>query len=462
MRVGGPGRCARFAFWRTTVGVSALLTATPVTGSAQAPSPQAVTVQPTQTPRQVQTNPMAPPPGQDGFGLTLSVAEGYDRNNLDGSVADDSSNSTPIYRQTGFYTTGSVGTDYARGWTAGRALFSIGANAKASAFSSSDRVVLRASQASNLSIPLGTRTTFSAAQTLAFAPYYNFGLFPGIDPEAAFGGALGESDPTLDFAVQPVRTYRYGVIAGLSHTLSKRSSISFSYDRNYTDFRGARPNHSYDHANAGFSRRFTRDLGVHIGYGYGTGRTFDGNELRTNNINAGIDYSKALSFSRRTTFTFSTGSSILAGQQTTSGTRLDRRYNITGNARLNHEIGRSWAARLSYQRGWQFIDVFSAPFFSDSITVGLGGLIGARARLATSLSYASGQVGLSNVGGGNGSYRAATTFRFKTTQRSSLYAQYLYYQYAFSSLAGLSSDFPSSLERHGARAGFTLYLPIFR
>ena len=91
--------------------------------------------------------------------------------------------------------------------------------------------------------------------------------------------------------------------------------------------------------------QLTPNAGFHLGYGYGAGRypNIRGfTQSGIHNIDVGLDYSRALSVSRRTQFSFATGSALFyANQGITVGAdrRLD--FALLGNANLTHEMGRT-------------------------------------------------------------------------------------------------------------------------
>ena len=85
------------------------------------------------------------------------------------------------------------------------------------------------------------------------------------------------------------------------------------------------------------------------------------------NIDVGIDYNRPLSFSRRATLAFGTGSTAV---QDYTGTH----YHLTGNANLNYELNRTWNASLGYTRDAQFLENVRQSVFADSLLASLHGL----------------------------------------------------------------------------------------
>jgi hypothetical protein len=114
--------------------------------------------------------------------------------------------------------------------------------------------------------------------------------------------------------------------------------------------------------------------------------------VRTDSIDAGLSYSRALSFSRRTHFAFSSGSTVVSDGGA-------RRYDLIGNATLTREVGRTWDAALTYSRQAGFVDTFAAPAFNDSVAASMAGLITRRIRVSAGAGATRGQVGVRNANG---------------------------------------------------------------
>jgi hypothetical protein len=308
--------------------------------------------------------------------------------------------------------------------------------------------------------------SFTATQTFSYAPYYNLGLFPGLAGTIDPADLSATVDPNINQAIYPNRSYLYALSTGLTYQLSKRSAITVGYDQQYTDFRdGQRDLRAYT-ASGRYTRQFSRDLGLRVGYGYGVA-SFQGTNNTVppvvQNIDIGADYNKILSFSRRTRFSFSSGTAMIANGSAPTSQHFNRHYfNLTGSANLDYEIGRTWSARLSYRRGWQFVDTFGVPFFVDGVTAGLGGSAGRRGTFGASASYTYASVGAAGQGQHEG-YSSNATYRLRFTRWMSGFAQYSYYQYDFpNDLVSLPAGFPQSLNRHVARVGFSMSAPLLR
>ena len=104
-----------------------------------------------------------------------------------------------------------------------------------------------------------------------------------------------------------------------------------------------------------------------------------------------MDYNKALSFSRRTTLTFSTGTAAVNSGRDTS-------FNLTGTARLNHEIGRTWTASAGYSRSVQFVDLLLVPVLYDSLDASIIGLLNRRVEVQAGARASIGTIAIGSQG----------------------------------------------------------------
>jgi hypothetical protein len=262
--------------------------------------------------------------------------------------------------------------------------------------------------------------------------------------------------PDLDFVVSHQTYLRHMTTGSLryGHGFTRRLSFSSSYSvrRSYFEVSGDRIRHS---AGAGLRYAISRGIGASVGYSYriaqyGGGRSFDDHV-----IDAGIDFSRALSFSNRTTLSFHTGSGIT----THEGDRA--RVGFSGGASLNHEIGRTWGAAITYGRGWRYADIFEAPVFSDSVSIGIGGLISRRLQFAAGAAATSGGVGFTER---NGLIRmsGSAALTMGLTQFVGLSLAYVYYRHDFEADVVLAPGVLRTSERHGVRAAVSVMAPIFQ
>jgi opacity protein-like surface antigen len=182
------------------------------------------------------------------------------------------------------------------------------------------------------------------------------------------------------------------------------------------------------------------------------GRSDGATRIQTRDLDIGLDYDRPISFSRRTTFSFSTGSSL-----TPEGGRTH--YRVTGHAVLNHEIARTWTASLLYSRALQFVEAFPQPYFSDSISARVGGNASRRVDLAFSGAYAVGEMSGAAGGGTLGTYTGTGGLTIAVNRHVALAADYLYYHYRLGQQT-VSAVIPNRLDRQTIRIGLKLWFPV--
>jgi opacity protein-like surface antigen len=314
------------------------------------------------------------------------------------------------------------------------------------------------------SIELTRRTRLGLNQTVGYQPYYQLSMFPAVgDP--ILGGVVIPSN--LDYVVSRASGWIYDSSVNLDRQLSRRANLSMFYRRSASDFSvnattGA-PAFDVDYQYGGFrfTREVARGVALRLGYAYrkgnfaNTGNAAD-DTAETHEIDAGVNYARQLSFSRRTTLSFSTGSTILEFDG-------NRNFTVTGDATLRHQFGRNWLSSIAYNRGVGFITNFSGPVLSDNATLRLDGLLGQRVMLSMQGGLASGRVGYGadeeNLSRFT-TYTGTATMQYAFTANLASYVQYAYFYY----------DFPRSPElpiggqfnRNSVRVGLSVSVPLLR
>ncbi|HSK08254.1 MAG TPA: hypothetical protein VK911_01660 [Vicinamibacterales bacterium] len=332
------------------------------------------------------------------------------------------------------------------------------------------------SGSAGFSLRLSGRTTFRASESIGYSRFYSFGSFPGLAPQVP-GDLIATS---TDFSLVERPAVSLFTSAALDHRLTQRATFTANYHLRHVDYREEdRPLRDWG-GGAGLSYRLSRRASARLGYHYrrGTyGLYYGGRPIEGHDIDVGVDYSRSLSISRRTTFGFSTGSSIYrtfdpgyepaeggsGGSTNPADYRLRTRYMLTGNAFLNREIGRTWNARLNYNRGLHFVEGFPEPFFSDMVTMGVGGQAGRRTSITLSGAYTDGEMGWAAVRSRNYEmYTGTAGIQVAVTRMTALYVNYFYYHYQFDEGVPMPPGMGRGLDRNGIRGGLTLWLPLLR
>lgn len=302
---------------------------------------------------------------------------------------------------------------------------------------------------------LGRRTRLTVNQTVSYQPFLTLDLFPTFSD-----GLVGVAQPASQDQSAPFEDYtNYLTSIDLRHSVSRRGVLEFGYGHEFSNFTNDSSDLRVHRANGRYTHEVARGLGVKMGYAYSEGEYFDADEPRTvpgHVLDVGIDYSRALSFSRHTTLSFSTGSTALRDADAT-------RYGVIGDVRLNREIGRSWNTSMAYSRQASFVRTFNQPFFADAVAAEIGGLVNRRVQLAFNGSAAFGAVGI-NAGANSGyeSYAATSLLTVALTRNLAITASYDYYKHNFESGVVMPDGLASDAERQSAQIVLRMWVPLYQ
>jgi opacity protein-like surface antigen len=197
-----------------------------------------------------------------------------------------------------------------------------------------------------------------------------------------------------------------------------------------------------------------RGLGARVGYGYGESISKGGRAgVPLHNLDLGVDFNRSLSFSRRTTLSFSTGSSAV----TVDG---DTQFGLIGSAALVREIGRTWSASLQYGRTVQIVETWQQPLFVDGLSVEFGGLMTRRLQFYSSVRGSLGHVGLGTSDNRVETYSGAAGLGYAFNRSLKVSADYLYYRYDMGRAAAVLPQAFSQLNQQSARVTLSVWAPI--
>lgn len=306
-----------------------------------------------------------------------------------------------------------------------------------------------------ISLALGSRTSLSTAHHAALQPY----------TVGFFSGELLGGQPILDVPVDPnaiaaTGTYQsWRSSVNLGHNLTQRLSLSGGYDY-YTNnvwSGGSGGRYASQSARGGVHFGLAKGLSLRAGYavtGVGSGAVGGTSPFRGRTIDAGIDFNRALSLTRKSTLAFSTGLVGLSDQ----GNKV--RYHLTGHVSFGHEIGRSWTFSTGYNRSADFFQTFGQPVFRDALNAGIGGVIGRRVSVHAGVSIAKGTVGVS---AGAPDYTAGSAYsglQFAITRLLAIGVNYGFYHYEFDDAALLPPGLSSKMDRQSVRVSLNLWVPL--
>lgn len=393
-----------------------------------------------------------------GLNVTALIVQAYDENLL----AESGSLSPGTPNLSGHFTMLHTGSEYK--W-ATRSLH-LGLTGS-SAFRYYGRVghvqTVSHAGAAGLSAKLGRRTKLLINQGAAYSPSYLFALFPQVEEPSP-----GDTRPTApDHTLDDIPSYSYSTTARMMHGLTRRASVSATLDYTYTDFVREEGGHRDMAAYGGraeFSRSIGRRTGLHTGYRYRTGhfRGVSIGSVTEHGVDVGVGHTRALSGTRQAHFDFRLGISGIEMPPDRAGVARGRLYRLLGDATFGYDFGRSWRARAVYRRGLEYVAELTEPVYVGGATATVDGLITRRLDFHAAAGYSSGETAL-RTGPAFDTYSGNVRSRFALTPGVAVFLQYFYYVYDFGSGTSLlAPGLSPQLERHGVRAGLTLWLPVFR
>jgi hypothetical protein len=408
--------------------------------------------------------------GRTGADISGSLYGAYDENlgaTLPGRLAD------PRYQKSGWYAGGNSQFNFA--WRGERASFNGWGGASANYYPEArndefnrDPLVPTYMAGVGFGRPLGRRNTVNASFTAGYSPYFLNGFFPDVPSLDPLPAPPVEVDPGVN--VSGGMLARYSTAVGLSRRLSPKASVVLRYSYSLTDYTDTNRKYTHQFGSAVFSRQLTQHASLRLGYSYreATNDVFDGLpsvHRDMHNVDAGVDYNRSftLTSSRRTTVSFSTGSAFFTGRSLSEDGLSEQsrtRFFVTGNASLVHEMGRTWRLAAIYVRSAAFSEVVFEPLTSDSVSVSLSGLIGRRNEVSARVSTTSGTSGSGRPGSDFQAYVASAQWRRALTRYIAANASYLFYDHDFGQSVVLPLGFPHATNRHGVRAGLTVFFPL--
>jgi hypothetical protein len=393
---------------------------------------------------------------RESLDLTGSLYGGYD----DNVFARQGQALAPGVRQSGWYQGAQAGLMYAHRWR--RVQFGSQGGVGVNRYPSQEQLYTTYQAAASIGAQVARYTQMSVAESFTYSPEFRLGLFPSAADPSAFQDPFVIGGPDVGIFREP--SYRTTTSAGLTQRLSDRENL-YGY---YSLMTATYVSSDFDYLNQGAGARYTRQLtqhaGLRLGYRYGTGgyRNIPGLERRgVHTIDAGIDYSRALSVSRRTSFSFSTGSALFYASDVQIGGREGLHYALTGNANLTHEMGRTWTASLAVRRSVDYHEGFADPFIAQSASASLAGMLSRRLSSSSTLSYSTGTIGI-GAGRDFGSGVFTSGLQYAISRYLAAMADYVYYRYRFDAAVAVDPRFPRSLSRNGVRFGLTTSIPLVR
>jgi hypothetical protein len=316
----------------------------------------------------------------------------------------------------------------------------------------SEAVAATQSATVGVGVGLTRRTALHTRGGLSYSPYLDYSQPVGLD-----GNAAAAPERIRDNRVASRRSLSYDGTINYTFQKSNRTAMMFLYGVRRTQLLDESQSALDSTLSAGLSRRVSRTSTARLNYVFRDGvqnLTSAATPIRLHDVELGYDLDLAHSPTRRTTIAFSGGPSFVEYQ----GRQSIRTF---GGVALTHPFTRSWSLRAFYRRGVTFLDGSNQPFLSDSMSIGLAGLVTRRLDVSVTAGAILGDIGIeAGVAAATpyDTYTGSSRVRFGLTNSMALFAEYLatYSRYNGGAAAA------AGLNRGGLRFGLSLYVPIVR
>lgn len=304
---------------------------------------------------------------------------------------------------------------------------------------------------------LTSRLNVSASANAQYSPRFVFSLLP-----LAGDLPIDTAPPPADYGVSMDSTMSYVVGSTLGFRVSRRSTLNLAVSGGEQKLLEDKIDLRSKSYGGGYSYAVTRYAKLRVGYTQqdsdypAFGPSIPARRYSHRSYDVGVDYSRPLSVSRRTSISFGSGSSAIDNG-------LETFYNVTATAALVHQMGRTWEANAAYARGLGVVAGFAQPFFADSVNGTIRGQLSRRLALEVTAGYANGNVGLGSRAEDYVSFQANSRLEWVVQREHvGVYGNYYYYAYEFDSSTPLVASIPRQVDRHGVRAGLIFRFPLLQ
>jgi hypothetical protein len=298
-----------------------------------------------------------------------------------------------------------------------------------------------------------SRLNLSASFNTLYSPRFVFSLLPAAnDIELNIA-------PALDYGVTAEKMVSHMGAVNARLQVSRRSYFSASASRGTQRLLDQNYNIITQGYGGGYSYSATRYTTLRLGYkeqlsNYPVIPMGGMRRYTYRTIDAGVNYSRPLSISRRTTLSFSTGSAAVDDTTETY-------FALTGGATVHHQIRRTWEANVAYARGLSFVAGFSEPFFADAVNANLQGRLARHVTLLVSAGFANGSVGHGALANKYDSVQATTRLEWVVkNERIGVYSNYFYHTYQFDAVPSSITPIPRRVNRNGVSVGLIFRFPL--
>ena len=316
------------------------------------------------------------------------------------------------------------------------------------------------SASGNLNFALSKKSSLG---TTAYGGQYIQNLAPmGYNPAGGFGIPGAPAVPGDPGVYTNGDTYHsMGASAMFNHKFTTKWSMKAGYAYYINDaWADEESGSKYDsqYATAGMRYELGKGIGLRGGYGLTVAGFLPSAATQTEGrvIDAGVDYNKSLSPSRKSTLTFSTGITGVLDQGLGK-----TQYYFVGNVQYMHEIGRTWTTWASVNRGVNFYSTLGRPVVEDAMSAGMGGLIGRRVNVTSGISVYRG----SSIGESSGkvydSMNLMAGVQVALNRVMAAGVDYSYYHYRFTNdVQDLPPGFLRQTDRQSIRVSLSVWAPL--
>jgi len=297
---------------------------------------------------------------------------------------------------------------------------------------------------------LTTRVSTEMAVNYRRSPFYQF------YPSSEWMG-VGVIVPGVPYELRTMGYDSGDARIGASFQYSKSSTLSASAERSEMRF-ATSPQHDVSamEYNGLWSRRLNRSVSVRLGYGHRESRhhTAGDQKLVEEQIDAGVDFTRALTIAPRTTLGFMTHTSIVR--------RADREtlYRLNGELQLMRQFQRTWKLQVDARRATEVLAGFVEPLFTDSLSLSVSGLLSHRIEFSSLVAGQRGRLAYNREGGPFNMAGASTQLTFALSRRLAVFTQYGFYHHDAPNNT-LSVTALGELSRQTLTAGVTTWLPVY-
>ena len=307
-------------------------------------------------------------------------------------------------------------------------------------------------------------------QTAAYSPAYLYQLFP-IDDLPTLGASI-PANP--EYQIIDTQSFAYTTTAKLLFGSPRGTQFRATGAFKRTDFDQQalrRLDLEFYDGRVEFSRRMTSNARFIAGYDFRSGEFGFGGAATEQAVTVGMEWSPALSRTRRVTFRLKVtptrlelpesalNASLTASNAGQADPYLDR---LSSEASIRYPFRPNWRTSAIYRRSVEYLSLLGQPVLSDGGRLLLTGLLSRRMDLTASAGYVQAATAL-NPDRSLVTYTGQATLRYALNRSLALSSEYLYYHYDLRGQAALVPHLPPRFEQHGVRVGAVLFLqPIGR